>query len=200
MLLLLLAGCPDNKVTVYNTPPTVSLVSPITGASFDPGALAEFVAAVQDGQDEPDQLALTWESSLDGVLGTDPADGFGNAYLATSSLSSGDHVITLTAVDTDAESASTSVAITVAPGTNTEGAPTVVLLGPTEGQEFNASDAINLIAAVTDEEILRAYRMLAAQEGLFCEPASAASVAGVLKASQAGQLDRGQVKIGRAHV
>ena len=42
--------------------------------------------------------------------------------------------------------------ITVAPGTNTEGAPTVVLLGPTEGQEFNASDAINLIAAVTDGE------------------------------------------------
>lgn len=35
--------------------------------------------------------------------------------------------------------------------------------------------------AVTDEEILDAYRMLAAQEGIFCEPASAASVAGLLK-------------------
>lgn len=35
--------------------------------------------------------------------------------------------------------------------------------------------------AVTDEEILAAYRMLAAQEGIFCEPASAASVAGLLK-------------------
>ncbi len=35
--------------------------------------------------------------------------------------------------------------------------------------------------AVTDEEILTAYRMLAAQEGIFCEPASAASVAGLLK-------------------
>ena len=34
---------------------------------------------------------------------------------------------------------------------------------------------------VTDEEILDAYRMLAAQEGVFCEPASAASVAGLLK-------------------
>lgn len=152
MLLLLLAGCPDNKVAVYNTPPTVSVVSPVTGALFDPGVLVEFVAAVEDGQDDPDALALTWESSLDGVLSTDPADGFGNVYLATSSLSSGDHVITLTAVDTDAESASTSVAITVAPGTNTEGSPTVVLLGPTEGQTFNASDEINLIAAVTDGE------------------------------------------------
>jgi len=35
--------------------------------------------------------------------------------------------------------------------------------------------------AVTDEEILEAYRMLASQEGVFCEPASAASVAGLLK-------------------
>ncbi|GET37057.1 threonine synthase [Microseira wollei] len=35
--------------------------------------------------------------------------------------------------------------------------------------------------AVTDEEILDAYRLLASQEGIFCEPASAASVAGLLK-------------------
>ena len=34
---------------------------------------------------------------------------------------------------------------------------------------------------VTDEEILNAYRILASQEGIFCEPASAASVAGLLK-------------------
>ncbi len=35
--------------------------------------------------------------------------------------------------------------------------------------------------AVTDDEILDAYRILAAEEGIFCEPASAASVAGLLK-------------------
>lgn len=34
---------------------------------------------------------------------------------------------------------------------------------------------------VTDAEILAAYRLLASQEGIFCEPASAASVAGLLK-------------------
>jgi threonine synthase len=36
------------------------------------------------------------------------------------------------------------------------------------------------IAAVTDDQILDAYRMLASREGVFCEPASAASVAGLL--------------------
>ena len=37
------------------------------------------------------------------------------------------------------------------------------------------------IAAVSDERILDAYRLLASREGVFCEPASAASVAGILE-------------------
>jgi threonine synthase len=45
------------------------------------------------------------------------------------------------------------------------------------------------IGAVSDDEILAAYRALARQEGIFCEPASAASVAGVTKAAAAGELD-----------
>ena len=42
------------------------------------------------------------------------------------------------------------------------------------------------IQAVSDEEILHAYRLLAAEEGVFCEPASAASVAGLLALPQRG--------------
>jgi threonine synthase len=38
-----------------------------------------------------------------------------------------------------------------------------------------------MIRAVTDEQILDAWRLLAAREGVFCEPASAASVAGLLR-------------------
>jgi threonine synthase len=52
-----------------------------------------------------------------------------------------------------------------------------------------------LIDSVTDDEILAAYRLLAAKEGLFCEPASAAGVAGVLKHHAAGRLDPGQVVV-----
>jgi threonine synthase len=37
------------------------------------------------------------------------------------------------------------------------------------------------VRAVSDDEILTAYRLLASREGVFCEPASAASVAGLLK-------------------
>jgi len=45
------------------------------------------------------------------------------------------------------------------------------------------------ITAVTDDEILAAYRALARYEGVFCEPASAASVAGITRAAAAGEVD-----------
>ena len=45
------------------------------------------------------------------------------------------------------------------------------------------------IDAVTDDEILAAHRDLARLEGVFCEPSSAASVAGVAKAARAGEID-----------
>jgi threonine synthase len=45
--------------------------------------------------------------------------------------------------------------------------------------------------AATDEEILEAYRLLAKSESIFVEPASAASIAGLLAASKEGWLERG---------
>ena len=49
-----------------------------------------------------------------------------------------------------------------------------------------------LIDSVTDEEILNAYRMLAAREGVFVEPSSAAGIAGLLKHQQNGSLPKGK--------
>ncbi len=50
-----------------------------------------------------------------------------------------------------------------------------------------------LIESVTDEEILDAQRMLATLEGVFCEPASAAGVAGLLKLAREGRGPEGTV-------
>ena len=44
-----------------------------------------------------------------------------------------------------------------------------------------ATESRGAIRAVSDEEILAAFRLLGSREGMFCEPASAASVAGLLK-------------------
>ena len=52
-----------------------------------------------------------------------------------------------------------------------------------------------LIDMVSDEEILEAYRMLASLEGIFCEPASASSLAGVMKLNRKGFFKKGDVVV-----
>jgi threonine synthase len=61
---------------------------------------------------------------------------------------------------------------------------TAIRIGnPASWQQAEAArnDSRGVIDAVTDDAILDAYRLLASREGLFCEPASAASVAGLLQ-------------------
>jgi threonine synthase len=53
------------------------------------------------------------------------------------------------------------------------------------------------IRSVTDDEILAAFRLLASREGMFCEPASAASVAGLLKYGAEGASEIVCVLTGR---
>lgn len=151
-LLLLLAGCQDHKVGSYNTPPAASLLSPADGASVEAGALVEFVGLVDDQQDAAPALLVQLQSSLDGVLGEPHADAEGNVFYATNALTEGDHVITLTVTDSDAESASSAIALAVGADPTPEGAPTVVLVAPAEGDAFLSSDVVNVIATVTDGE------------------------------------------------
>jgi threonine synthase len=91
-------------------------------------------------------------------------------------------------------------------GYQAEGAAPLVHGAPVEQPETVASairignparweDAMNAftssrgeVRAVSDEEILDAYALLGASEGVFCEPASAASVAGLLKYGAEGRV------------
>lgn len=54
-----------------------------------------------------------------------------------------------------------------------------------------ASESKGAIDSVTDEEILHAYQLLAKSEGVFAEPASCASIAGVIKQIANGQIRKG---------
>lgn len=49
-----------------------------------------------------------------------------------------------------------------------------------------------VINYVTDDEIIYAYKLLASTEGIFAEPASCASVAGVIKAMKLGLVEEGK--------
>ncbi len=50
-----------------------------------------------------------------------------------------------------------------------------------------------IIGMVTDEEILEAYNLIASKTGIFCEPASAASVAGLIKQNKEGKIKDGSL-------
>jgi len=56
-------------------------------------------------------------------------------------------------------------------------------------------ESTGAIDSVTDQEILQAYAAVAATEGVFCEPASAASVAGVMKLIKQGGLREGETVV-----
>ncbi len=59
-----------------------------------------------------------------------------------------------------------------------------------------AEESGGLIEKVTDEQIIEAYKMLAREQGIFVEPASAASLAGVLKLKKAGFFDKyGEINV-----
>jgi threonine synthase len=60
-----------------------------------------------------------------------------------------------------------------------------------------ATDSRGSIRVVSDAEILHAYQLLASKEGMFCEPASAASVAGLLKYGTGGAEQIACVLTGR---
>jgi len=61
--------------------------------------------------------------------------------------------------------------------------------------EAARDESRGVIEAVTDEEILEAYEMLASMEGVFCEPASAASFAGVIKKNKEKYFIDGQRRV-----
>ncbi|MEX5631377.1 threonine synthase [Parafrankia sp. FMc2] len=72
---------------------------------------------------------------------------------------------------------------------------TAIRIGNPASWDFatDARDASGgLIDAVNDRQILAAYRLLARREGVFVEPSSAASVAGLLAVHADGRLDPGQ--------
>mgnify|MGYP001106394697 FL=1 len=78
---------------------------------------------------------------------------------------------------------------------NPETVATAIRIGnPASWQKaINALNESNgLIDSVKDEEILEAYQMMATNEGIFSEPASNASIAGLIKLHRAGKLPKGK--------
>lgn len=113
------------------------------------------------------------EYAADGVVGQRPRM-FGMQAAGAAPLVSGEPV-------TDPETVATAIRI---------GSP-----ASWRGAVAARDGSGGLVDAVTDEQIMAAYRLLASREGVFVEPASAASVAGLLLTAGDGRLPRGSLVV-----
>lgn len=81
---------------------------------------------------------------------------------------------------------------------NPETVATAIRIGNPASWEFAvnaANESGGKIDMVTDEEILDAYQLIARTEGVFAEPASSASIAGVMKDVNSGKIPKGSTVV-----
>lgn len=97
-----------------------------------------------------------------------------------------------------AQAAGAAPLVNGAPVANPETIATAIRIGSPaswSGAVAAQQESGGKFLAVTDEEILNAYRLVASSEGVFVEPASAASIAGLLKSVADGWVAKGSTVV-----
>ena len=107
-----LSGSDQITLTVNapNTSPTATISAPADGSSFTEGDTVSFSGSADDTEDGDITASLSWNSSIDGALGT-------GGSVSTSALSVGSHTITASVTDSGGLSGSGQITLTVDPPT-----------------------------------------------------------------------------------
>jgi len=128
-------------IEIANTPPVPFISSPEDGASEYYGTSVTFSGGANDAEEgELTGDSLVWSSDVDGWLGSGASAG-------VSTLSVGDHIITLTAVDSYGGTAQAGVTLHVL-----NNPPVVQIDSPEDGSEFTTNDVITFAGTATDIE------------------------------------------------
>lgn len=146
---LQLAACgSESKIDHVNAEPDVDITSPVFDVIWHQGLDGIVQATVQDEEDAPGDLDVTW--SLDGAAAVPTsadADGNVSTPLDASTLELGEHVIDMTVMDLDDASATASVTFTVA---GPLGAPNVVITAPDDGTTVTTGSEITFTGEGND--------------------------------------------------
>jgi hypothetical protein len=128
-------------VDYFNAAPVVSITGPADGTAFTAGDTITFEGNGMDAEDgELTETALVWTSNRDGLMGT-------GTSITSTTLSTGDHLITLTGTDSQSAVGTDTINITIV---NTE--PVVDITSPSDDSIFNAGDSIDFAGSGTDTE------------------------------------------------
>lgn len=144
-------GVAESSVTVSkNDAPSGTIISPVATGSYYSDHAIEFLATVADGEDDPDQLTVSFESSLDGVLnlpGVPTSDG---QFSGTASLTEGDHFLTMIVTDSTGRTGQDTVSIHVNGENNP---PSCEILSPENYANFGVNETILFEATAFDQDI-----------------------------------------------
>jgi len=129
--------------------PTAEVLQPVADGKYYSDQPVALEGLVGDGEDAIEDLVVSWESSLDGPLAGATPDGDGLVW-GSASLAEGDHVITLSVVDTSGKEARDSVAIVVGPANS---APSCAITAPPTGAAGPAGETVVFSALAEDVDI-----------------------------------------------
>ncbi len=104
-------------------PPVVAMVSPLDGTTLNVGDLVLFQANVVDEFDRPEDIDISWSSTIDGELASTIATSDGDTQFSTSGLSQGEHAVTVVATDSDGLTAMDTVLLSVMDAGAADGEP-----------------------------------------------------------------------------
>jgi len=128
-----------------NQMPNVLINQPASGTVFGSGTAIDFVATADDAEDGDLGESLTWNSSVDGPIGT------GGSISAL--LSAGDHTITAAVTDSGGLTDSDSVSITVESSAgNVNSPPVLTIVAPSDGSHFDSGNKIVFEGSALDAE------------------------------------------------
>lgn len=128
---------------VGNAAPSVSIGSPAAGATFNEGEVISLTASATDPEDGAlSGAALSWSSSVDGLLGT-------GSPLDVDDLSAGGHLLSVIATDSGGAQAIADVTVTVLPANEP---PLARVEAPADGSEFTQGELIRFEGSGIDPE------------------------------------------------
>ena len=136
------SNVPTITLTIDNQDPVAAITNPVDGDAYAAGASISLQGTGTDVEDgNLSGTSLVWTSSLNGALGT-------GSPLSVSTLSSGDHTITLTVTDSFGSVHSDSIDITVNPNTP----PSATIDAPADNSSTASGNYINFEGTGTDSE------------------------------------------------